>query len=211
MNKKCVIFDVDGTLIASEHVTLESLKVTMKSLFQKDYKDEEIEFAIWLPGQYSLEKLKIEKVEETLKVWFENIKKLAHKAYLYPGIKELLEKLKVQNYKLGIISARYDYEIYEDKILREILGYFDVIVPYSSDLRPKPYTDQLEIALKKLCVLKNEALYVGDTMVDYECAKNAGVDFVLANWGERDKLKYFEDKPLKVSYKPYELLSFLAG
>ena len=209
MQKKYVIFDVDGTLIASEHVTLESLKVTMKDLYERDLEDEEIEFAIWLPGQYSLEKLKIERVEETLRIWFENIKRFAHKAYLYPGVKELLQKLKLQGFKLGIVSARYDYEIFEDDKLKEVLEYFDVIVPYSSHLKPKPHTDQLEIALRKLKALKSEAVYVGDTMVDYECAKNSGVDFILANWGERDKLKYFEEKPVKICRKPQELWNYL--
>ena len=48
----------------------------------------------------------------------------------------------------------------------------------------------------------DEAIYIGDTMYDSQCAYNAGIDFALAVWGngskEEIKAKYTFHSPLEV-------------
>ena len=49
-------------------------------------------------------------------------------------------------------------------------------------------------ALKELGSKREDAVYVGDSEVDYETAVNSGLDCILVSWGFRDRelLKSFE-------------------
>lgn len=209
--KKCVLFDVDGTLVDTEKVTIEALKITMKELYNRDYSKNELNFAVGLPGKHTLHKLDIENIDATLRVWNEQIRKFINEVRIYPQIEETLNSLKNKNIKLGIVTSRYGFEVKEDIMLNEILHHFDLIVTYDESLRPKPYPDQLLKALKELNKNPDEAVYVGDTNYDYGCAKSCNVDFLLANWGEVDRRDNFDDKNIKICNKPLDLLDYIIG
>jgi phosphoglycolate phosphatase-like HAD superfamily hydrolase len=207
--KKAAIFDVDGTLTDTEKVTVYALKKTMKDLFDKDYKYDELKFAFIHTGKDALRKLGVEDVDSTFEVWSKNIVDMYHEVTIYPGICELLKNLKENDRKLGIVTSRYQFEIEIDNILKNILHYFDVVVPNSEGLRPKPYPDQLILALDNLGIKPEEAVYVGDSKFDYECAKNCGVDFVLANWGESDRRDDIPADDMIVCENPDELIKYI--
>jgi len=209
--KKCVLFDVDGTLVDTEEATVEALKTTMKKLYNKEYTNNELNFAVGLPGKHTLHKLGIENIDDTLRFWGEQIREFSNKVMLYPQIEETLDNLKDKNIKLGIVTSRYDYEVKEDIILNKVLHYFDVIVTYNESLKPKPYPDQLLKALKEFKIDPDDAVYVGDTPYDYGCAKGGNVDFILANWGNVDRRDNFDDKNIKMCNKPLDLLDYIIG
>ncbi|MFO7152108.1 MAG: HAD family hydrolase [Bacillota bacterium] len=204
--KKCVLFDIDGTLMDTEEAIVESLKSTMKKLYSKDYSDEELYFAVALPSKDVLTTLGVKDVDNALRYWVEQLKAFYHRVRIYPQIKETIQTLKDKKIKLGIVTARYDFEVEEDLVLKELLHYFDVVITYDEILRPKPHPDQLLKALEKLDAEPGDALYVGDTIIDYECAKSANVDFVLANWGRVDRKSNFKDN-VKICNNPAELLT----
>lgn len=210
-HKKCVLFDVDGTLVDTEEVTIKALNITIKKLYNKEYDKSELEFAIGLPGKHALDKLGVKNTEVTLQDWNKEIRKFINEVKLFPQIEETLCFFKNKNIKLGIVTSRYDFEVNEDIILNKVLHYFDVIVAYSEVLRPKPYPDQLLKALNELNIDPYDALYVGDTLYDYECAKSGNVDFILANWGKVDRRDNFNDKNIKICKKPIELLEQIIG
>lgn len=207
--KKCVLFDVDGTLIDTKEATIEALRLTMKKLFNKEYGREELNFAIGLPGKHTLHRLGIENIDDTLRAWGEQIQEFSNKVRLYPQIEEVLCVLKDKKIKLGIVTSRYDFEVAEDIVLNKILHHFDVIVTYNESLKPKPYPDQLLKALNEFNIDPDDAVYVGDTPYDYECAKGADVDFIMANWGEADRKDNFDDKMIKICNKPLDLLKYI--
>jgi phosphoglycolate phosphatase len=51
----------------------------------------------------------------------------------------------------------------------------------------KPAPDSVFSALEQLNVPVTQAVYVGDSEVDFQTAKNAGMDCILVSWGFRDK------------------------
>ena len=56
----------------------------------------------------------------------------------------------------------------------------------------KPYPDQMNIALKKAKINRNNVVYVGDMHVDYQFSKNARINFIFAEYGygKNNKYKY---------------------
>lgn len=109
----------------------------------------------------------------------------ADKTKPYEGIMELLEDLKTTGYKLAVVSNKADYAV---QILCEqyFQGLFHMAVGEKENVRKKPAPDSVNAVLEKLQTDRADAVYIGDSEVDIETAKNAGLDAVLVTWGFRD-------------------------
>ena len=104
----------------------------------------------------------------------------------YDGIIDMLHTLKGRGYKLAIVSNKFDAAVKglcKDFFADEI----EVAIGESPAIHKKPAPDTVFEALKELGKTKEEAVYVGDSDVDIETAKNAGMPCVSVLWGFRDK------------------------
>lgn len=204
MDKKCIVFDVDGTLIDTRYQNCEALKVALKKKINYDITDEELYMSMGLPGEETLKKINVDvdDIKDMMEAWIYELGVFSYTVKLYEGIREILKYLKNANYKLGIVTSRCDDEIKNDAVLNEIINYFDSVVGFSNELKPKPSADQLNKVMKELNVTKEETIYIGDTIYDYYCAKNSGVEFLLVEWGHEaiDK-KAFDGLTDIISYK----------
>lgn len=104
----------------------------------------------------------------------------------YPGILSMLDWLKKEGYCTAIVSNKADFAV---KKLNRI--YFDQLVPVAigerEGVRKKPAPDTVLQALRELGVERSRAVYVGDSDVDLETARNAGMDVILVSWGFRGR------------------------
>lgn len=104
----------------------------------------------------------------------------------YPGILPLLEKLKDEGIHTAIVSNKADNAV---KTLTDI--YFHNLIEYSvgekRTVRRKPAPDSVLKVLKYFHVDKKDAVYIGDSEVDIETAKNAGIDCISVAYGYRDR------------------------
>lgn len=93
-----------------------------------------------------------------------------------PGLKELLNFLK-PGFGLGLATNRSNTI---EKVLRwnGLDAYFDIVVSSLDVKNPKPHPESLYKILDFFGIEPKEALYVGDSMVDYETARAAAVPFV---------------------------------
>lgn len=112
----------------------------------------------------------------------------------YPGglrvdvIYEIARRLRVHGKpngcKLGIVTSKTRNEYTADFAAPFALsGYFSTVICVEDTARPKPYPDPLLTYLNAARIHAEDALYIGDTLYDCQCAQNAGVDFGLAAWG----------------------------
>ena len=103
----------------------------------------------------------------------------------YPGIKEMLTKLKGQA-RLAVVSNK-DHDLTNKIVNKEFPGLFDIIQGSYLDHPKKPHPYLFNKIIKDHNVNKEEALYIGDTNVDKESATNAGLPYLLVNYGYRTK------------------------
>lgn len=146
--------------------------VSLEQGFMKLYgmKEDEIEYAM---NQYS--KLYSIKGEEMI--------------LIYDGIDDSLKKLKESGFKLAIVTQK------NEKFINNMLGVYNYIgdlfdtVCATNVERDMTKTDMLLKVCADLEVEPSDALFVGDSYVDAEAAREAGVDFaaVLYGWGFRKK------------------------
>ncbi|MBO9617954.1 MAG: HAD family hydrolase [Niabella sp.] len=195
MKYKHIIFDLDGTLIDTEATVLNSLKETLKETHNIDYTLEDLNFALGIPGTTALQQLKIDNIEKVLSVWHLKFKDHFSKVRLFPGIKELLFTIKEKKIKIGVLTSKTRLEYIEDFIPFGIGDKIDISLCIDDYKVPKPSAAGMVLYLKQAGIKADEALYIGDTLYDYQCARDAGVDFGLAVWGckkiEGINAKYF--------------------
>lgn len=110
--------------------------------------------------------------------------------WLFPEVERTLHTLKSNGAKIGIISTKYRYRILELVEKAFPKDFFDIILGGEDVLENKPSPEGLNHAVKSLQVDKNSTLYIGDSTVDAETARNAGVDFagVLHGLTTREEL-----------------------
>ncbi|MBO4250097.1 MAG: HAD family hydrolase [Paludibacteraceae bacterium] len=109
----------------------------------------------------------------------------------YEGIVEVLTALKAQGHKLAVASNKY--QAATEKIVNHFFpGVFDVILGEREGIERKPNPQIVYDILKSLqpSDISSQTLYIGDSLVDWETAKNADVPFVACSWGfvAREKL-----------------------
>ena len=102
---------------------------------------------------------------------------VADLTFVFDAVPGVVEQLRRKDISLGIVSTKFRYRI-EAILKREnILKHFDVIVGGEDVLRHKPDPEGLLAAIGKLKGRKESTLYVGDSLIDAETAKRAGVPF----------------------------------
>jgi phosphoglycolate phosphatase len=189
---KLVIFDMDGTTL----YTLEDLSAGLNYALKKngfpEKKMEEIRLFVGngvhsevehsVPSGTSQEE--IEKVYEDFIPWY-NIHCNDHTGP-YDGILELMQHLKDHGIHTAVVSNKGDeaVQILDEKYFR---GLVEIGVGEKEGIARKPAPDTVNAVLKKMNINRSDAVYVGDSEVDLETAKNAGMDCIIVLWGYRDE------------------------
>ena len=76
------------------------------------------------------------------------------------------------------------------------------------NIRKKPAPDTVLEAMRQLGVGKEGTVYIGDSDVDIDTARNVGVPCISVLWGFRDRDFLIEHGATHLISKPEELLKF---
>ena len=124
----------------------------------------------------------------------------------YEGIPKVLATLKAQGHQLAVASNKY--QAATEKIVNHFFpGVFDVILGEREGIERKP-NPQIIFDILDHFAKRTKTLYIGDSLVDYETAKNAHVPFVACSWGFVPREKLVEAGIAHIIDKPKEIISF---
>lgn len=126
----------------------------------------------------------------------------------YSGIPELLKELKQQGYKMAIVSNKIDSAVKElnDRFFSD---YISIAIGERPGIRRKPAADTVLASLAELNASKEEAIYIGDSEVDLQTARNAGIPCIAVLWGFREKSVLAENGATVFAETPNDILSIL--
>jgi HAD superfamily hydrolase (TIGR01549 family) len=182
---KCVIFDVDGTLIDTEEGILASLKRVVKEELNQDIDLDKLRFALGITGDAALSKLGIKNIAKANQNWIKYIEDYSHLIKVYDGIEEILIRLNNAGIYTGIVTSRTVQEIENDLLPFGLQKYINTIISADDTEKHKPDPDPLLKFIEVSKTSPSSALYIGDTIYDMKCANGAGIDFALALWGAK--------------------------
>ena len=190
MTYKTYLFDMDGTLLDTLDDLTSAVNHTMAQYGYPRRTREEVRQGLG-NGAVKLIAALLPEGEDTpdfdaimrdYKAWYQ-----AHTCVLtrpYPGVPELLERLTRQGCRVAIVSNK------PHGAACELAKKFFPGVPTfgESPATPrKPAPDMVFHALTALGAEKDTAVYVGDSEVDVQTARNAGLPLIAVSWGFRGR------------------------
>lgn len=214
MKVNTIIFDLDGTILD----TLEDLKNSVNFALS-EYNLPERSLAEVRSFVGNGIRLLVERAvpngtdNDTIDKCFAVFKKhyrenSANNTKPYNGIIELLKELKSKGYKLAVVSNKADFAV-QTLVEDYFDGIFDYAVGERDGIRRKPYPDSVNSALEYLGADKCSAIYVGDSEVDVETARNSQIPCVAVTWGFRDKCVLESLSPEYIIDKPSQMTAIL--
>lgn len=209
-----IIFDLDGTLLNTLEDLADSVNAALRMYGFPCRKIEEIRRFVG-NGVARLMELSIpdgvnnpqyKKCLEDFRLHYSM--NMQNKTDVYEGIMELLGQLSKENYKLAIVSNKFDKAVKElNKVYFE--KYIKVAIGESEGISKKPAPDTIFKALDELGSTADKAIYVGDSEVDVITAKNSGVLCIGVTWGFRDRETLEAKGADHIIDRPQELLKII--
>lgn len=192
MDKDTIIFDLDGTLLN----TLEDLHACIN--YAIDYcgypkrSIEEIRNFVGNGIKKAIERAlpegtSEEETEKVIAIFKEYYQKhLTEYTKPYDGIIKLLEELRAKGYKTGVVSNKYDKAV--KALCKEYFGdLIQTAIGESEEIGKKPNPNGVLKAIKEVNSTKERTIYIGDSEVDIQTAKNANIPCISVLWGFKDK------------------------
>lgn len=104
----------------------------------------------------------------------------------YDGVLPLLTRLQADGVRSGVVSNKPHYAVVP--LAQEYFGdRLELAVGSQDGVPRKPAPDTVWQAMAELGVTAEETLYIGDSEVDVQTARNASVDGLFVTWGFRSK------------------------
>ena len=111
---------------------------------------------------------------------------MENKTAPYPGIPELLDALRAAGVRTAVVSNKFDGAV--KGLCRNYFGdRIEAAIGESQGVARKPAPDTVLRALAELGMPREGAVYIGDSDVDIETAKNAGLPCISVSWGFRSR------------------------
>ena len=186
------LFDLDGTLIDSGKDIVRSVCHTLNQVFSGHDlpTDDEILVLVGLPLESIVRELGYPADKESARRFADNYRVYYAEHYndntrVYPGTRELLEKLRGAGVKVALVTTKHQTQAELTLAGTGLAGYFDYVHGWLDGRKHKPDPEPVLAALTRLQVQPGAAIMVGDSELDIQSAKAAGVDTCAVTYGFR--------------------------
>ena len=187
-----IVFDLDGTLLDTLDDLCGAVNYALRSFGYQERTKAQVQSFIGngivklMERAVGQKDARFDEILGTFKAYYKE--HCADNTKPYPHILTLLKILKAQGKKTAVLSNKADFAT--QALAKQYFGdLLDVAMGENepAGIAKKPAPDGLNAVLAKLGADKKTCVYVGDSEVDIQTAKNAGVDCVSVTWGFKDK------------------------
>jgi pyrophosphatase PpaX len=184
--KRTVLFDLDGTLIDSIELILNSARFAFAKLGRGAPSDEE-----WLTGvgiplrtMFSRYARDDEERERFIQAYREyQIPNHDRLVRAYDGVGDTIRELRARGHEIGVVTSKSESLALRGLACVGLARYMDTIVGCDSCARHKPDPEPVRLALHRLGCAPSDAVFVGDSVHDVIAGNAAGVTTMAALWG----------------------------
>lgn len=211
--KRAVLFDVDGTLVDSTVTIVNGLGDAYERYAGFRPSDDVLKSTIGMPltdqmRLYQLHEPTPKKLQEIIDFTIERY--VVHNAAtvgFQPAIDALLH-LKQAGYKVAAVTSRNAVELEHLHADFPFTTHLDAAICSSDVLMPKPNPECAYLACERLGVEPEEAVYIGDSVFDMKCARQAGITAIAVTYGTGLEPALAAESPAMIVRSPEELLAW---
>lgn len=193
-----ILFDLDGTLVDTLQLILESYRYTMRTHLGEALPDERWLRTMGRPLKVQLQEFAEtpEQAEAMFQTYLdhneENQERLIRS---FPGVKETVEELLRSGYRVGIVTSKITENAWRELRSCRLDDLFETVIGATDVENPKPHPEPVLRGLEAIGCAPEETLLVGDSVYDLQSGRAAGVDTAAALWGPFDRETLAESEP----------------
>jgi pyrophosphatase PpaX len=184
--RPAVLFDLDGTLIDSIELILNSARYAFAKLGRECPSDEEWSAGIGIPlftmfGRYARD----DDDKKALIGAYREYQLANHDRLVrcYDDVIDTVRAIHALGHELAVVTSKSEYLAMRALVHVGLARYIDTIVGSDASKRHKPDPEPVQIALTRLGCAPEDAIFVGDSVHDLHAGSAAGVQTVAALWG----------------------------
>jgi pyrophosphatase PpaX len=209
-----VLFDLDGTLIDSVRLILDSYHHTLQAHGLPPRTDAE-----WLEGvgtpltaQFAACDGTAGMLDALIATYREyNLKHHDRMVTVYPGVVDVVQRLKADGIATGLVTSKNRTGAIRGLALARLESFMDVLVCADEVQNAKPHPEPVEKAVRLLGADPAATVYVGDSIHDMRSGRAAGVRTAAVLWGPFGRSELEGAEPDYWLEQPSELLSLVGA
>ena len=212
MKIKGVLFDLDGTLVNTTPLILESFRHTFKEFGLPVPADSELVAGFGLPMRTAVTAYMPEEMADEFCDAYRAYQRTRHDELIegIDGVAETLAALKQCGKKMAVVTSKKRPAAIRDLGCYDLAKYFDTIIACDDCAENKPLPGPSLMALKQLGLSGAECLAVGDSPFDLHSARGAGCQTAAVRYTSFDwDYILTEGKPDYVLNKMTDLLTLI--
>jgi pyrophosphatase PpaX len=210
---RTILFDLDGTLIDSVRLILDSYHHTLATHGIAARSDQH-----WLDG-----------IGTPLRVQFQdwahdadqmaalvatyrdyNIRHHDSRVTIYPGVVEMVRAVRAAGLGTGLVTSKNREGAYRGLRLAGLEDSMDVVIGADEVVNPKPHPEPVQRALEVLGASPEYTVFVGDSLHDMHSGRAAGTATAAVLWGPFDRAHLEPSTPDHWLETPADLTALLA-
>lgn len=179
-----VVFDLDGTVVDTVELIVESFRHATRAVLGRTLPDDVILAGVGRPLMVQMRRLSASHAQELFDTYREyNHRRHDELVKGYDGMAGLLEGLRAAGKRLGIVTSKSADTTRMAFRAVDLEEHFDVVVTAGDTDEHKPSPTPLRLCLERLGAVPEGSLYVGDSPVDVEAGRAAGMATAAVAWG----------------------------
>lgn len=181
-----VLFDLDGTLIDSVDLIIDSYQHTYRThglpVASREAIIEGIGTPLWTVfGELTDDRAEIDRWVVTYREF--NLGHHDQRVRAFPGVVEMVRTIGAAGRRLGIVTSKNNAGARRGLALIGIAEQVEVVIGSDDVTNPKPHPEPVERALAELRAEAVDAVFIGDSHHDVASGRAAGVRTVAVSWG----------------------------
>lgn len=209
-----VLFDLDGTLIDSIQLIIDSYHHTLAVHGIPARTDQEwldgigtplrVQFAEWAHDE--------ERMEAMIDTYREyNIFHHDSRVRVYPGVVDMVQAVRAAGCRTGLVTSKNRVGAFRGLRVAGLEEAMDVVIGADDVVHPKPHREPVDRAVAHLGADPARTVYVGDSVHDMHSGRSAGVRTAAVLWGPFGRSDLEPAGPDYWLEHPRELVSLLTA
>ena len=220
---KAILFDLDGTLIDTTELILFCFNHAWQTICAQTHPPEVFVATMGIPLKDAMHRLlrtsdgrqvdqtgeiRTNGLAESLVQEYRSCNAANHDrlARPFPGMELVVAALRSRGYVVGVVTSKSREFAQRGLRLCGLWEFMDVFVSMDDTPIHKPRPEPLLLALERLRVAPQHAVYVGDSRHDMQAGRAAGMRTVAALWGPVPRSELELESPDVTASRPTELL-----
>jgi HAD superfamily hydrolase (TIGR01509 family) len=190
-NVEAIFFDFEGTLVDFQWNLIGAVRETIQMLGTSGFPIEQLQGFKYSTLLNEVMKIAVElrrppdEVREKIGAIYDRYDEDALTRWtLRPNARQFLSALKAKGMKTGLISNVGKKAMEKAFKKMQLQRFFDAVVTRNDVNALKPSGEGIRLALTRLQVMKDRALFIGDSLDDIQATKEAGLKVIIILGGE---------------------------